>query len=243
MQEWQEQSVHKLRADVYSIRENMDVLQEIEAARIGSGAITACGIGNLYGVVRIGTDPNGRMNPRPLNEGHVKALYDILKLVGGKRDSESPIFIVVSRKLITDECAALMATADARNPSHTMPRVKLVRPKSDREDEIENRLYTQWDTATKSWIPTAVLNKESAELDLLRNSRELARLLNGNHRVAALIKLASDITSERDRVMAGMKAGKVDTVEGRELLNELTELASKLTWRVIVYDGELNIYS
>lgn len=236
MKEWKERSVRTLRQRVFRLRDNEDVLKEIEAARIGGAVISACGIGNLCGVVKTGTDLNGRVNPRPLNEGHVKALYDIIKLIGGKRDSESPILLFVSRKLLTDECVELMITSDARNPSHTMPRLELVRPNAKREDEIEDRLWTEWED--QDWIAADVLKKEQEELDQLRAERVLAILLNGNHRIEALLKWAKDITDERDRLMAGLRNGSIDRSDGWEELDKITELAKELTWRVIVYDGK-----
>ncbi|KAF8602555.1 hypothetical protein BDV93DRAFT_523933 [Ceratobasidium sp. AG-I] len=236
MNEWQAESVRTLRAQVFGLRENAAVLAEVEAARIGGGFISACGIGSLHGVAGVGPNPNGRANPRPLEESHVKALYDILKVLGGKRDSESPIYIVISRKLLTDECLALMPGADARNAAHVMPRVELKRPHGVREDILENRLWLRWDN--NGWIPLEELARDATELAELRNNRPLALLLNGNHRIAALLLLAADICSERDRLLDALRSGVLEHEDCQESLKKLTDAALGLTWRVIVYDAD-----
>lgn len=203
---------------------------------MGSACITAAPIDNVKGVIEIGFNPNRRGNPRGVNHDHVDALYEIIKRPGGKRDSESPICIAVSSRLIKPSCRELMAKVDARNAAHVMPMLEFIRPHLEVETALEDRIWLQ--CADKKWLSDADVLSDISKLDELRAKREKALLLNGNHRLRALLKLADDINRQRDAIVRVAREGGKKRVQAMTELSELTEKARDLTWRVIVFDGK-----
>jgi hypothetical protein len=203
---------------------------------LGSAYVRFGGAGDIHGVVNLDLDPNARGNPRGLTESHVDALYDILRRINGKRDHEAPLFLAVRRELITPECLALMAKADATNILSQPPLLELVGENREREAELERNLLSQ--VSGGRWLTRDELNAQQSELEGLRALRTLCMLLNGNHRIRAMLRIYQDIAVERDRFRALAEKSHANALEVFNATKALLLRVTDQTWRVLVYDGK-----
>jgi hypothetical protein len=212
--------------------------RELARALIGAAYVRFSGVGEIFGVVNLEHDPNARGNPRGLTDSHIEMLYNILKRAGAKKDEESPIFIATKRGLIVPECLDMMANATATSLLSDIPLLRLVRESGDREDMLEHEIFTQRDRHRKCWLTLEELNERRIELNKLRSMRTLCMLLNGNHRIRAMLRIGVDIAAERDRLRAMAEDMKVGSDVLATLLGDLSKRMEAHTWRVVVYDGE-----
>jgi uncharacterized coiled-coil DUF342 family protein len=117
-----------------------------------------------------------------------------------------------------------------------MPMLELIRPHLEKEAALEDRIWLQ--CAAKKWLSETDVLSDISKLNELRAEREKALLLNGNHRLRALLKLADNVNSQRDAIVQVAKQGGKKRAQAMNELFELTEKARDLTWRVIVFDGK-----
>ncbi|KAG9099860.1 hypothetical protein FS749_000182 [Ceratobasidium sp. UAMH 11750] len=229
-----EKSVEGIRNMVLALPEGeKEVEEEKRAALIGSAFVSFAGPGDVCGVVDLDLDPNKRGNPRRLSDSHVEALYNILRQPDAKRDHESPILLAVPARLLDAPLRDLMRAADAADLLSPLPRLKLENPDRRMTERMENALWLQMEEG--AWIPKARLQTLQAELSGLRKRAELCKLLNGHHRIRAMLLLGGEIAQERDRLRGLMERG--EDVSGEEW-DALTERAKLLTWRCLVYDSD-----
>jgi hypothetical protein len=187
-------------------------------------------------------DPNSRGNPRPTMESHVKALVNSLRRPGAKRDHEAPVILMMRREMIDAECLEAMKGKDARDVTAVLPYLQLVREHGSREDELEERLWSQ--RAERRMLTDKELQDDREELKNLRAGRWRATLLNGNHRFQAMMRLGSELEQRRDelnRILESPAQG-MDPEVIKRMMEELRQEVLGLTWRVEVYNGKLKTF-
>ncbi|KAG8728284.1 hypothetical protein FRC10_005096, partial [Ceratobasidium sp. 414] len=208
--------------------------KEISEWRIGCATLRFAGIGTVEGVVKLSDDPNERDNPRELQGSHVSVLAEVFK-AGGKKDLQSPIRITVPRHLISDALARQMRDVNVHDPSTKIPRLVLERETAHREDELEREIWLESDG--KVLLGTDDLAKRVLELRELREERQRATLLNGNHRIAAMRTACVPLFQEQRDIIRRLRAGE-SAEELTERVNRLTEQVRHANYVVEVFDGE-----
>jgi hypothetical protein len=192
------------------------------------------GVCKIFGVVNLEHDPHAWGNPHRLTDSHIKMLYNILKRAGAKKDEESPIFIATKRALIMPECLDMMANATATSLLLDIPLLLLVRESGDREDMLEQKLFTQQDRHRKCWLTLEELNERQIKLNKLRSMRVLCMPLNGNHCIRTMLRIGVDIAAEHERLQAMAEDMKVGSNVLAKLLGDLSKRMEAHTWRVVV---------
>ncbi|KAG9097292.1 hypothetical protein FRC06_007718 [Ceratobasidium sp. 370] len=208
--------------------------EELAQAEIGSAFVRFTGPGDIFGVVSLDADPNSRGNPRALNEGHRDLLYEVLRRPNAKRDWESPLSLSVPSHLITEDLRAKMKAHTATDPQSTPPLLKLIREHEEEEIQLENELWLQREN--ERWLTAEELAVRRQRLDDLRSSRERCMLLNGNHRIRAMLRLGEDIIKIRNEIKDHITKGDLSQDEINEMSDEMWEKVEDHTWRCIVYD-------
>lgn len=214
-------------------------LEELEEWRIGGGFVSFGGVDDVHGVVNLDQNTNNRVNPRPLNLGHAEEFLEIFLTRDGKQDHRSPIYLVVDPKQVDDDLKARMKAVDIRNPAIPIPRFDVLRPHGARERLLEHNVTWKFDQATGRSFSQDEINEFMNELLRLRAERALAQLLNGNHRMMAMVLLAARATPARDSIIgAVIQRRELDKDEVRYQMEEMKKIVSKLTYRVEVYSSE-----
>ncbi|KAG8721877.1 hypothetical protein FRC08_009400 [Ceratobasidium sp. 394] len=213
--------------------------KELEVACIGSAYIRFIGPGDVFGVVDLEHNPNKRGNPRGLNSGHVELLHDIFRRPLAKKDHESPLYLAVDGRYISDEDKATMASADARNILSRLPPLVLKRDTSDEEAQLEEELWVQ--RVAGRWLSTPELNDRQSRLDSLRSdpTRGMSHILNGNHRIRAMLAQNPLIFSQRDAIRAKLEMTPGNRSDLEQEMQALQARVQGHTWRCLVYDSTL----
>ncbi|KAG9099560.1 hypothetical protein FS749_000978 [Ceratobasidium sp. UAMH 11750] len=232
--EW-EGSVRLLRDKDMKLNADAAAAAEVLAnAEIGSAFVRFTGPGDIFGVVSLEMDPNSRGNPRALNEGHRDLLYEILRRPNAKRDWESPLFLSVPADLIADDLRVKMKGATATDPMSTPPLLKLIRPHEDEEIRLENEIWLRREG--ERWLSNEELADRDSRLEDLRLSRERCMLLNGNHRIRAMLRVGEDIVKIRNEIKEHITNGDLSQEEINEMSDKMWERIEEHTWRCVVYD-------
>ncbi|KAB5587786.1 Kinase D-interacting substrate protein [Ceratobasidium theobromae] len=212
--------------------------QELSQYRIGGGYVSFVGVESIHGLVDLSPDPNKRQNPRPLDPNHAKELANIFLQQGGKQDQDSPIYLVVDPEQVDAALREEMKRVDPHDINCRTPRFDLIRAHAQEERDLEFNLMWKCDSKTGELLSSEKLNADRIRLKELRSSRKMARLVNGNHRIHAMIYLAQRATPAVDAVIEGMRRGDYDEEELRNRMEEIGRIAASLTYRVEVYSSE-----
>ncbi|QRV79878.1 hypothetical protein RhiJN_07893 [Ceratobasidium sp. AG-Ba] len=213
------------------------VAREVQQAHIGDAAISFAGVGDVESVVDLSDDPNKLGNPRGVYQDHVHNIYTVVKRPGGKKDHEAPIILLVDGNLIDEAMRAKMRNARAEDALCPMPNFTLnnITP---REDALEQEVWRQ--QRNGEWLDAAELVGSKAELSGMRSNRNRATLLNGRHRILAMLMFARELLNEREEIRASLIAG---TGDEHDLFSRLEKFEDRvledLIWRVKVYDRNL----
>ncbi|KAG8735207.1 hypothetical protein FRC10_010877 [Ceratobasidium sp. 414] len=214
--------------------EELAIARELQAAVIGAAYVRFVGPGDIGGVVNLNLDPNERGNPRGLTNSHVELLAEILRRPNAKKDHESPVILTVDANLIDPILRLQMSEANAYDLLSDIPRLELLSDAAQREQSLENELWLGR-TATR-WLDEGEVHAKNEELRALRKRRALCMLLNGNHRLRAMLKIGEEVEKEwrdlADRIRR--KIGGQDEWEAD--VKSIFARVENLTWRCEVYD-------
>ncbi|KAG8686446.1 hypothetical protein FRC09_014131, partial [Ceratobasidium sp. 395] len=189
-----EDSIEKLRSESVKVDAEQELAaRDLKAALIGSAHLKFGGLNDIHGVVDLADDPNARANPRTLIRSHVDILYQSIRLPNGKKDHEAPVAVMVSRKLLSSELIEQMEKSDATNILSQPPALVLESPTSDEEKRLENELFLKRRGDTS--LSNEELHEIKEKLDELRAVKKLCKLLNGNHRIRAMLRLNEEVNA------------------------------------------------
>ncbi|KAG9100886.1 hypothetical protein FS749_012206 [Ceratobasidium sp. UAMH 11750] len=206
----------------------------VETCRIGGAYIHAFGLGHLYGIV----DTDDRRNPRPVTQSQVAKLVKAFLTPGAKSDHHSPIIVMIPRSRIKPSCLQSMLTSDPRNPAHAMPPLELSNDFSVELLQLETCMLSNQEN--NHWLSRESARDKSVRLSEVYNSRQKAVLLNGNHRIQAILEIGRVYTQRfrdlRDKVQKGLVTQQEVEMEisGSDMMSKVM-LAS---YRVEVYDAD-----
>ncbi|KAF8600806.1 hypothetical protein BDV93DRAFT_546238 [Ceratobasidium sp. AG-I] len=215
--------------------EEMKEHQELEEHRLGHGFISFGGVDDVASVVNIENDPNYRTNPRPLKIEHAYELADIFVIKGGKQDAESPVNLIVNRKFVSKELLAKMKAFDPNNTTDSPPRFELLREHAKREAELELRLTWRMDWDSLTPLTREQLAADSLALLDLRKNRPLAQIVNGSHRIQAMIILSNRLAPLRESIIEGLHDDSMEAEDCAEKMKDFMQATRFLTYRVEVF--------
>lgn len=204
--------------------------------RLGGAYIQAYGVGHVHGVVRVGDDPNLRGNPRELNMSHVDDLYAVFSAPGALRDYETPIYLMLSRELLDHTLLDAMSNADPRDPAANMPRLALSHNHAAEMIALEGELFSQ--IKGKSWMSQEELKAAAERLEVLWAESPLATLLNGHHRIRAVVRLGETIQEDHNRLLSQVRQRTISHEDMRAEMKEMALRAKNAVYRVEVFDSE-----
>ncbi|KDN35223.1 hypothetical protein RSAG8_11754, partial [Rhizoctonia solani AG-8 WAC10335] len=214
-------------------------MSKLRAAHLIGGAyIHALGPDHLDNFIDRGNNPNLRVNPRPINQSHVAALAQALTQTHYRVDHESPIILMVSRAHIQPECLEKMCEANPRDPSAQMPLLKLVYPNPDELARVEARLFAGTTQQGDAWLSVQETTDLLARLHGLRAVHPRAVILNGAHRVEALVEIGVDILQRTASMRAQVEAGELPLKDISTHFESVARLGARTTYRVEVYDAD-----
>jgi hypothetical protein len=204
---------------------------------LGGAYIHAFGIGHVASIVNLRDDPNLRGNPRSINPTHVDNLFRVFKTPGAKRDHESPIILMMPKSIIDPECLKRISSVDPHNPASDVPPLIITHDNITEERSLEQQLWSH--VRDGRWLDEEELKSVEARLQVLRNAHPLATLLNGNHRIQAILRVGQEIQWEHDALLKRARLGTVSREELQRNTQERFARAVLATYRVEVYNGRL----
>lgn len=216
------------------IQESQDVVNILEKFCLGGAIIRFLGVGDVHGVVKISSDPNDKANPRSIDRAHATELAASFRVPGNKKDWDSPLFLSVPRDLVEPECLALMKGRNPRDRLAPLVPLQLISATKVEEHALQEALLTQRENG--QWLTEDQLNTKKARLRALQQARELAKIINGAHRIEGMIELASEVRAGYQLLAAKTRHQELAESELYQELEALRMSAAGLTWRVQVYD-------
>lgn len=232
---------HYMREVRDTLMEDPDVIEEhneLSKYRLGYAFVSFGGTDDVAGVVNRTEGPNHKTNPRPLRPEHASELADLFWVRGGKQDSKSPISLIAPVERIDPELLSKMAAVDLNNPESLVPRFAMMREHALKEYELEFRLTWRYDRETMEPLTKEQLAKDSLTLLELRNSRPVAQIVNGSHRLEAMAILAERVTPSREYIIEGLQKGTMGPEELEVRMKEVLNVTQYLTYRVEVFSGK-----
>lgn len=208
--------------------------------RVGGAYIHAFGIGHLNGVVNTGKDPNLRGNPRDLNISHVDNLFSVFSIPGSMRDYESPICLMVRRDLLHPDLLAAMRNADPRDPAANMPLLYINHEDTGEMHQLEEQLLSH--IKDKRWMSKEELQVAEERLATLRSTAPLATLLNGLHRIQAILRLGKVAEEDHEVLLSQVRNQTVGPENMRAEMEEIQKRAKMASYRVDVFDSMARSY-
>ncbi|KAG8722293.1 hypothetical protein FRC08_004529 [Ceratobasidium sp. 394] len=230
-----EGSLRTLRARVLTVPDaDKQMAQDLDNSLIGAAFIRFIGPGDIHGLVNLDEDPNMRGNPRGLNDGHVQLIYDAVFRPNGKKDHEAPIVLAVPRSCVDPTLQAEMKTANVSNLLNPVPRFDLIRDTREEETVLETEIWTQ--RVGDRWLSASELDNRKIELRGYQAVATRCKLLNGNHRIKAMLRRAGELGEKRQAIRAKLEAGVGNSRDLKHANDELRQEIELHTWRCIVYD-------
>ncbi|KAB5588480.1 Kinase D-interacting substrate protein [Ceratobasidium theobromae] len=213
-------------------QEDIERAAEISNWLIGYAALRFAGPGEITGIVALEDDPNEHYNPRPLNEDHVHALTEVFSS-GGKKDRVSPIRIALPLASLDSALIEEMRKADPRNPESPIPPLALKSPTAERKRELEAQLFFL--SSHDILLSDNDLVARHVELNSYRRNRKLARLINGHHRIRAMINMSLQLYREASNITQMVR--REEEADFPALWNKVNKQVAKATYVVEVYKG------
>ncbi|CAE6501763.1 unnamed protein product, partial [Rhizoctonia solani] len=199
--------------------------------RRGYAVLRFAGQGEASGIIEMDQDPNLRTNPRSLREDHVINLFGVFT-TDGVNDRASPIRIREPSNGLDPELLKQMAAADPADPNSPIPTLYLKREHAQRENQLETEIFTRQDGV--QLLSNQEVQQRKDELAKLRGARELATLLDGNHRLNSM-RLVGQLLQEKALHIVQSERNQVADFDPKEEYAKLTELVKKATYIVEVY--------
>lgn len=203
--------------------------------RLGGAYIHTFGPGHLHSVVNMCEDPDLRGNPRGINSAHVDNLFSVFATPGSKHDHESPIYLMVRRDCLSPELLSAMSNADPRDPAAKMPMLAIHHEHSDLVLQLEEQLLSN--IKDGRWMSTDELAAAAALLADLRRKISLATLLNGNHRIQAILRHGNHLLEDQIRLVSQVRQQTIGLDEMRAAMQEIQSRVQTASYRVEVFDS------
>ncbi|QRW23753.1 kinase D-interacting substrate [Rhizoctonia solani] len=212
-----------------------DIHRETEIAqyRKGYAVLRFVGQGAVQGVVQIDQDPNHRANPRPLNKEHLAQLTSAIATNGVIGDRQTPVRVRAPPAGLDPTLEQQMKAVDITNPASPIPTLQLIRENPDREEQLERELFALSDG--NRLLSQEEVTERKVQLAQLRKGRKLAYLLNGNHRISAMIAACEPLVSAA-LYLAMCERNRTEDFDAKTEWENLTALVSKATYVVEVFD-------
>ncbi|KAG9102943.1 hypothetical protein FRC06_000687 [Ceratobasidium sp. 370] len=235
---WADHIARLRSTDAVASPADVALAEEIEAARIGSAYIRFISPADVRSVINIDNNPNARANPRGLTDTHVDLLAQIFRRANGKKDHESPIYIMVDEDKIDPDLRNKMDEADAYDATSAVPLLQLLNDTAMRKAELENELWIG--RVENRWLTAEEINARSIELAGLRAapSHSYCTLLNGHHRIRAMLQISQEIQTAWAGLRTMLKEGRGDEEDVEEMAKEIWRRVEENTWRVVVYNSK-----
>ncbi|CAE6507130.1 unnamed protein product [Rhizoctonia solani] len=215
-------------------REEIEFAQEARPFCLGCAVLRFMGPGEIHGVVETGQDPELRHNPRELSVGHLNTLSETF-VKQGVKDRPSPVRIMVDKEQIPQELRLEMSKADPRDPESQLPTFDLIREHPEEERLLEMQMVYCIDEDHRL-LNDNEWDKRYQTLRQLRSGRKLAKLINGNHRINAMLNATKLLRSAAAFIVNMERNGSERDVA--LLWAELNEKIATATYAVEVYSSD-----
>ncbi|KAG8772735.1 hypothetical protein FRC12_002917 [Ceratobasidium sp. 428] len=217
------------------MHDRMGVL--LNRARIGGAYISGFGVGHVDGLVDLEQDPNRRANPRELDKGHVQDLARVFSEPSAMRDWESPIAIELRLDDIDPACLDEIRACDPYLPGGNIPALKLMDPNNKEIAALEFSCHYHR-TPEGQWLDGKALLTRRQRLDHLYALRPRSRLINGNHRIAAIKSIGNGCSASFAKLVANLRGQRLSPEDAESEVHRIAARAKLARYRVIIYDTD-----
>ncbi|KAF8594026.1 hypothetical protein BDV93DRAFT_565871 [Ceratobasidium sp. AG-I] len=218
-------------------------LEEYEMYVLGCAVVRFYGPGGIESVCRISEDPNDRANPRTLVREHMNQLRKSIDQ--HKHDWDKPLVFMLSASLLSEQMRKDMKKVPAFTRVAQTSFLELMNI-TDEEKKLDQEIrWHRVDGAPKNeFLTAAEVAQRVIVRDKLRLKRDLAMLLNGNHRIHVGLERVSELYQPLlDEVVELSK--RVFRDEDQDAVQEwkakvkaMEELANEHTWQVLVVSDD-----
>ncbi|QRW02390.1 hypothetical protein RhiLY_01388 [Ceratobasidium sp. AG-Ba] len=247
-------SLHRIQGSLLEAeaprKEALERANSLEKHCIGVATIAFAAPGGVASLLEF---KNGkvvaRINLRDPEAGHVEALKEQLANSHKKTDFKTPILIWAKDAKVDPFIVDKMKKRDLYGVSEEVPILKI--EMSPRENQIIHEIY--W-TMTQPhltpdydpvrdrdlkprWLTQEELNNLAIELDNLREGRKFFTLVNGQHRIVAMLSLAADLTKERTEILRAAREKRIPPAELETRIKTWSSKVRACTYRALVFES------
>ncbi|KAB5587964.1 hypothetical protein CTheo_8592 [Ceratobasidium theobromae] len=210
---------------------------------IGCGFLRFAGLESIRGFVLVSNDPNRRVNPRPKQISHIEKLK--MSIMESKNDWRYPIIISVSESLLDDK---VMKELHAHPPfqQFSNPPLFTLNNIGPEEQQLRREIFWEHELSApdERFLTREEMDHKKLRMIELMEKRPRATLVNGNHRIHAMLDLAQSFEPIREQVIQLQKDLAQNKIAERreeiqeELNEKLAEMQAEMnrhTWQVIVF--------
>ncbi|KAG8686397.1 hypothetical protein FRC09_014156 [Ceratobasidium sp. 395] len=206
-------------------------------ARIGGAYISGFGVGHVDGLVDLEQDPNRRANPRELDKEHVRDLARVFSEPSAMRDWESPIAIEIRLDDIDPACLDEIRACDPYLPGGNIPALKLMDPNNKEIAALEFTCHYHR-TPDGQWLDEKALLTRRQRLDHLYALRPRSRLINGNHRIAAIKSIGNGCSASFAKLVVNLRGQRLSPDDAESEVHRIAARTKLARYRVVIYDTE-----
>ncbi|KAG8712217.1 hypothetical protein FRC11_000697 [Ceratobasidium sp. 423] len=170
----------------------------------------------------------------PLNETHLICLTSAFATDGVVDDRRTPIRLLAPKGGLDPKLVKSMKTVNLMDPNSPIPTLKLIREHPEVEERLERELFALADDDEDRLLSDNEVAERQLELDGMRKGQDLATLLNGNHRINAMIAACQPLADAALHI-ATCERNKVEGFDPAAEWRQLTDLPKKATYVVEVY--------
>lgn len=143
---------------------------------------------------------------------------------------------MVSRQLLDPNLIQQMSQADPRAEGDSMPLLLLNHAHKDEVLLLEEQLLSQ--VKDKKWMNETQIQEASSRLAELRSTIPMATLLNGHHRIRAIMRVGDSLLTEHHELLGRVRQGPVTGEELQISMQSIQRRAKMATYRVEVFDSK-----
>ncbi|QRV74539.1 hypothetical protein RhiJN_02554 [Ceratobasidium sp. AG-Ba] len=248
-------SLHRIQGSLLEAeaprKEALERANSLEKHCIGVATIAFAAPGGVASLLELKDGKVvARINLRDPEVGHVEALKEQLANSHKKTDFKTPILIWAKDANVDPSIVDKMKKRDLYGVSEEVPILKI--EMSPRENQIIHEIYwtmTQPHLAPDydpvrdrnlkpRWLTRDELNDLAIELDTLREGRKFFILVNGQHRIVAMLSLAADLTKQRMEILSAAREKRISQAELETWIKAWSSKVRACTYRALVFESE-----
>ncbi|QRV82338.1 kinase D-interacting substrate [Ceratobasidium sp. AG-Ba] len=185
-----------------------------------------------------------RINPRLPEASHVDKLEAVLSNPDRKTDFKTPIMIQVRKGQLSDEFIESIRTKDLYD-MHSKPPPLRLQTITAEEEKVHYELFwrstEEFDengTSRRRWLTNDELKQRQERAMYFFKTREFVILINGNHRIAAMLRIGRAIHEDLILLLREAERGVEDLLSYRQRWTDLERRMQHCTYRALIFKDD-----